>query len=122
PGGSRQRDQRHAPRPFTGEHDGEEREEGHDEEARDAAEKAGVAFGIRTGLHRARSYRQNEEARAPESTGLVRVGESRLGSSGLRRTTEDARGLPLLLLRLFLVGVGRDDDLRARRELAALED
>src|SRR6476659_3167519 len=46
----------------------------------------------------------------------------RSGRGGLRRTAEDAGGLALLRLRLLFVGVGRDDDTLARRDLATFED
>src|SRR4051794_23272279 len=47
--------------------------------------------------------------------------ENDLRRGGLRRAAEDARGLALLLLRLFLLGVRRDDRaVDVRRDLAAL--
>src|SRR5438046_1580684 len=60
----------------------------------------------------------------PAKPGGSSSSSSRSGSSGswLRRPAEDRSGLPLLLLRLFLLGVRRDDHALARRELATLED
>src|SRR5580692_769528 len=70
---------------------------------------------------RARSLDFGARAWRPPCFPVPRLRPRASGQRGLGRATEDARYTPLLFALLVLLGVRRDDDLLALRQVSTLE-